>query len=325
MDVLKWDYDIRLAGNYDPGLLTKTAGSINGLEKAEIWQGASGFFRGEDGNVSQNYTVKIVPPDSVLSNLPEFSLVNGVIINQGVADAEKWMAPHGVVTLTIGGRQADVQVAGIVTEVPPMPVVYIPLQTFEALFGNAPSQMIFARANTRDAMLQRAITKDIESKFRAAGVNLSDNWNVNALRKAFIDHLKVIISFLSVVALFAVAVGGLGISSTIGINISERRYETGVLRAIGSDARRIYILILLEVLIMGLAGWLAGTVLSYPVSVLVGNYFGRIFLHSDLINVLSVPGSAVWLMISLSAALVSGYIPARKAARAPLREMLSYE
>jgi putative ABC transport system permease protein len=125
--------------------------------------------------------------------------------------------------------------------------------------------------------------------------------------------------------LFAVAVGGLGISSTIGINISERRYETGVLRAIGADREKIYILILSEVLIMGLAGWLAGTILSYPVSVLVGNYFGLIFLHTDLINVLSVPGSVVWLMISLSAALVSGYIPARKAAGAPLREMLSYE
>jgi ABC-type antimicrobial peptide transport system permease subunit len=174
-------------------------------------------------------------------------------------------------------------------------------------------------------MHQRAITKDIETQFRAAGVNLSDNWNVNALRKAFIDHLKVIITFLAVVALFAVAVGGLGISSTIGINISERRYETGVLRAIGADSGRIYVLILSEVLIMGFAGWLAGTVLSYPVSVLVGNYFCRIFLHTDLINALSVPGSAAWLMISLSAALVSGYIPARKAAMAPLREMLSYE
>lgn len=325
MDVLKWDYDIRLAGHYDSGLLEKTAGSISGLEKAEVWQGASGFFRGKDGSVSQNYAVKIVPPDSALSNLPELSSGSGVIINQGVADAEKWMALQRKVSLTIGGRQADVTVAGIVTEVPPMPVVYIPLGTFEALFGNAPNQMIFARANTRDAMLQRNITKGIESKFRAAGVNLSDNWNVNALRKAFIDHLKVIISFLSVVALFAVAVGGLGISSTIGINISERRHETGVLRAIGADTRRIYTLILMEVMMMGVAGWLAGMVLSYPVSVMVGNYFGRIFLHSDLINVISVPGSAVWLMISLSAALVSGYIPARKAANAPLREMLSYE
>jgi putative ABC transport system permease protein len=206
-----------------------------------------------------------------------------------------------------------------------MPVVYISSKTYGALFGKAPKQMIFARANSRDALKQRGITRDIESKFKAAGVHISDNWNVNALRQAFIDHLKVIITFLSAAALFAVVVGGLGISSTIGINISERRHETGVLRAIGADAKQIYILILMEVLIMGLAGWLLGAVLSYPVSVMVGNYFGQIFLHTDLENVLSGPGLAVWLMISLTLALVSGFIPARKAAAAPLKEMLSYE
>jgi putative ABC transport system permease protein len=325
MDILKWDYDIRLAGIYDAGMLEELAGSIDNLEKAEVWQGATGFFSDEAGNISQNYTIKIVPPNSTLSNLPVFSSNNGIIINQGVADDENWMPVNGEVTLQVGAKQAAVTISEIVIEVPPMPTVYMSSGTFDTLFGNAPKQMIFARANTRDATLQRNITKDMESKFRAAGVNLSDNWNINVLRKAFIDHLKVIISFLSVIALFAVVVGGLGISSTIGINISERRHETGVLRAIGADAKRIYSLILSEVLIMGFAGWLIGTVLSYPVSTIVGNYFGQIFLHSDLRNILSISGSAVWLVISLTVALVSGYIPARKAAYAPLRDMLSYE
>jgi putative ABC transport system permease protein len=325
MDILKWDYDIRLNGVYDAGMLKDVAGSIDGLEKVEVWQGAAGFFSDGAGNVSQNYTIKIVPLNSTLSNLPAFSSDNGIIINQGVADEEKWMHVNGAVMFQAGAKQAAVILSEIVTEVPPMPTVYMSSGTFAALFGNAPRQMIFARANTRDATLQRNITKDIESKFKAAGVYLSDNWNINVLRKAFIDHLKVIISFLTFIALFAVIVGGLGISSTIGINISERRHETGVLRAIGADTKRIYSLILNEVLIMGFAGWLIGTVLSYPVSAIVGNYFGQIFLHSDLRNTLSVSGSAVWLVISLSVALVSGYIPARKGAYAPLRDMLSYE
>ena len=76
---------------------------------------------------------------------------------------------------------------------------------------------------------------------------------------------------------------------------------------------------------MGIAGWLGGAILSYPVSVWVGDYFGQIFLHSNLQNTLSISGCIHWLVISVVLALGCGIIPAWKVATASLREMLAYE
>lgn len=326
MDAFKWDYDIRLNGNYDNARLTAAAQSVKGLKNAEIWQGSAGFFRMPDGMDSPVYQIKVAPKGTVMVSLPGLDTTeNAVIINKAVADEEKWLTAGSAVTLVAGKAAAEVKILEVVNEVPAIPCIYMSEASYSRLFGPAPRQMMMATASTRDYMQLRAITKDIEAKFAAAGVELSENWNIYVLRKAFVDHLNIIVTFLSVIAMLAVAVGGLGIGSAIGINVTERRHETGVQRAIGATPRKITTLILAEVLLMGLGGWLLGAVLSWPVSILVGNYFGEIFLHTGLNNILSLPGALLWLAISLAVALVSGFIPAKKAAQSPLREMLAYE
>jgi putative ABC transport system permease protein len=326
MDSFKWDYDIRLAGSYDKTELEKAAASVPGLKDMEIWQGSSGFFSTKEGMDTTAYQVKIAPPGAKLADLPGLDKADdAIMLNKALADEEKWISKGSTVLLQAGSAKATVRVLQIIDEVPAIPSIYISSGTYARLFGPAPRQMLMATANTKDMLGQRAITRDIEAKFSAAGIVIAENWNIHVLRKAFTDHLKVIITLLSVIAALAVAVGGLGIGSAIGINVSERRHETGVLRAIGAAPRRIYFLILAEVMLMGLAGWLAGALLSIPVSMLTGNYFGQIFLHTNLDNVLSLPGSAIWLGISLAVAFISGFLPARNAAQAPLKEMLAYE
>lgn len=322
----RWDYDIRLAANYDKESLRQALAGVGELDRAEIWQGSAGFFRTGEGAGSTAYTIKIAPEGSQLIRLPGLDTAgDAIIVNKALADEEKWLTGLNTVPLEAGGTTAEVKILRVVDEVPAIPAIYITQSAYERLFGSAPRQMLMAVARTRDVLKQRTITKEIEAKFAAAGVTIAESWNIHALRKAFVDHLKVIVTFLSTFAALAVAVGGLGIGSAVGINVSERRRETGVLRAIGATPRAAYALILAEVLIMGLAGWLAGAMISYPASVLVGNYFGQIFLHTNLVNVMSVPGTAIWLVISMAVSLLAGYLPARSASRAPLRELLAYE
>lgn len=322
----KWDYDVRLAGVYDRALIDKAAANVPGLSRWEIWQGSSGFFEMPSGVDTSAYQIKIAPEGTCMLSLPGLeSGGNAIVINTALADAEKWISPGTPVTLEAGGKRAGIIVRGVINEVPAIPAVYVSADAYAKLFGAAPMQVLMASSASRDYMAQRAVTKGIETGFAATGIKLAENWNIYVLRKAFVDHLNVIVGFLSVMALLAVAVGGLGIGSAIGINVSERRHETGVLRAMGATPRRIYALVLVEVLLMGLTGWLLGTASSWPISVFVGNYFGQIFLHTDLANTLSLPGSVAWLGVSLAVALLSGYLPARMAARSPLRDMLAYE
>ena len=115
------------------------------------------------------------------------------------------------------------------------------------------------------------------------------------------------------------------IGAAIGINVSERKRELGVLRAIGVNNSQIVTMVLIEVLLMGALSWIIGAVLSYPLSVVIGNYFGQIFLYSNLQNVISISGVFKWGIIAITASLISGFIPAQKVAKAPLMDMLNYE
>ena len=331
MKTFNYDHDVRLHGQYTNDKIMKALYGIEGIDKAEIYKANTAMFKKPDGSDSAYYLIKALPGNSEMVNFEfvEGSEIkasdNGVIINKGLWEDEKWIRPGMTVTMEIGGKSSTVTIAGIVNEVPPLPSIYMSLKDYENYYsGNFKQNMLISTKNTNSEE-QLKISRAIEENFKASGIEISENWNIGLLRKAFVEHLQVIVIFLSVISLLAVAVGGLGIASAIGINITERKRELGILRAIGVNSRQMICMISIEVLLMGLAGWLTGLILSYPISIVAGNYFGQIFLHSDLNNVISFPGALIWLAISIIVAIVSGLAPAFKAASSPLREMLSYE
>lgn len=113
--------------------------------------------------------------------------------------------------------------------------------------------------------------------------------------------------------------------SIIGMNVTERKRELGVLRAIGANKRKIMQMILMEVTAMGILGWLVGALIAYPISVLAGNHFGQIFLHTNLQNTVSFSKMVIWLGLAVGTSILSGIIAAKQVVQAPLRDMLDYE
>lgn len=331
MNTFCYDYDIRLYGQYPEDKIMKSLSNIKGVDDAEIYEANTAIFRKNDKTDSAYYTIKALPRNSTMI---KFKLIEGsnikntenaVIINKALWDEEKWIQPGMTVTINIGGKSTSVTIAGIVNEVPPFPSIYMNLDSYKKIFNKNSMQNIMISTKNLTLKEQLEVTKEIEERFKKNGIDISENWNISLLRKSFIEHLKVIINFLSVVALLAVVVGGLSIASAIGINVTERKREFGILRAIGVNNRQTIAMISFEVIMMGVAGWLLGLILAYPISILAGNYFGQIFLHSDLDNTMSVSGAVIWFAISIVVSFVSGLVPAYKTARSSLKEMLAYE
>lgn len=331
MNTFSYDYDVRLYGQYPDEKIMKALDNIEGVDEAEIYEANTASFEKDDRIDSTYYTIKALPRESSMVN---FELIEGaniktsdnaVIINKALWDNEKWIQPGMTVTMEVGGQSTSVVIAGIVNEVPPLPYIYMNLDNYEKNFCGNSRQNIMISAKNLTSQEQMEVSKKIEEMFKAEGIEISENWNIGLLRKSFVEHLYVIVNFLSVVALLAVIVGGLSIASAIGINVAERKRELGILRAIGVNRQQTISMISLEVILMGVAGWLLGLILSYPISLWAGNYFGQIFLHSDLNNTLSVSGAFIWLAISIIVSFVSGLIPAYKTASSPLKEMLEYE
>lgn len=79
------------------------------------------------------------------------------------------------------------------------------------------------------------------------------------------DHLIVIMIFLTMMSLLVLAVGGLGLLSTMSINVLERTREIGVMRAIGAGTKTVIALVVAEGELVGLLSWIVALILAGPI------------------------------------------------------------
>jgi len=74
----------------------------------------------------------------------------------------------------------------------------------------------------------------------------------------------LIASSLMVMARLTVAVGGIGLTSTMSMNVLERMREIGVMRAIGASGGDIRRLVVFGDVGVGILSWLIALTLSAP-------------------------------------------------------------
>jgi putative ABC transport system permease protein len=112
---------------------------------------------------------------------------------------------------------------------------------------------------------------------------------------------------------------------TMSINVLERTREIGVLRAIGASNAGVVQVFILEGTAIGLFSWLLGGVLALPLTRLIGNAIGLLILGTPLTYTFSTGGWLLWLALVVVLSAVASFLPARRAARLTVREVLAYE
>jgi putative ABC transport system permease protein len=120
---------------------------------------------------------------------------------------------------------------------------------------------------------------------------------------------------LSVTGL-ALFVGGIGIMNIMFVSVAERTREIGVRKAIGAKRRTILLQFLIEAAAICLLGGLVGLGIAFGVTLLVSRFFPAS---------LSMPVTLLALFVSLLTGVVSGFLPAWRAARMDPVEALRNE
>ena len=93
----------------------------------------------------------------------------------------------------------------------------------------------------------------------------------------------------------------------------------------GASEGAVLRLFLVEGVLIGLISWGIGAVLSIPISKTLSDALGMVFLSRPLSYAVSLEGVILWLIIVLVLAAVASLLPAWRASRLAVREVLAYE
>lgn len=132
--------------------------------------------------------------------------------------------------------------------------------------------------------------------------------------------------FLVGIAAISLLVGAVGIANTMFTSVMEKTKEIGILKALGSSDGEIMKIFLFQAGIIGLVGGLIGVFLGYIAAGLVGQMSYMTGVGPRQMTTIVSPSLVFFVLgFSFVIGLISGIIPAKRAAKLPPNEALRYE
>jgi len=315
----KSDLSVSLAHPYEFEKIQKAVSNTAGVKRAEGW------FTGEGSVGERRFGVVALPAQT---QLLDFDIIEGrkltpqdtdaIVINNALAGREPKMRVGEMVTLRIGAEEKAWRVVGIAREAfAPSPVGYIPLT------GMVNSLRLALDNSDPDSI--GALKTELDRNLEAEGIRARGSSTKSESRFGFDQHMVMIYVFLIVMSAIVGGVGGLGLMTTMSLNVLERRREMGVMRALGATPRIVWLMIVAEGVVIGVLSWAIAALLAWPVSKAIGDSFVRMLFHSGLDFTFEPLGLVIWMLVSIGLSALASFLPAWKASRVTVREALAYE
>ena len=330
----QYDLSVDLGDAYQVYQLERETGRIEGIVGMEGWLQTGASRVRSDQSESANYTMIGVPPDS---NFLSPELVAGrwitpddrykIVVNTDFIREEPDIQVGDTIHLKIGDEDADWQVVGINTKQYSTPIIYVGLDDL----GRATNQVGLANRvvlrleNNASPEIEAAQAEAIEERYKRAGLLVTATTTRSDFVSTFEFRFNFLVIFLAFLALLLATVGGLGLAGTMSLNVLERVREIGVMRAIGASNGAVRRIIISEGVVIGLMSWIIAAGLAFPLSLGLSAGVGFAFGGEPLSFSFSLLGVGLWLALAIGIAALSSYIPARRASRLTVREVLSYE
>lgn len=333
LEYFQYDVGVVFDRPYRVDSIERQAELVPGVAEAESW----GFYTTRrvrpDGSHSSNI-ILLAPPAN--TDMVEPRLVRGrwllpndrkaVVVNTIMLRDESNVELGQDIVLKFEGQETTWTVVGVVEGGSITATAFINYPAFaEAVTEVGSAQWLAVVTEQHNPAYWDKVTSALENQFDHVGLNIDMMVTIAEERSEIEMIFQAIVALLLIMAVLLAVVGGLGLTGTMSINVLERQREIGVMRSIGASDGAILKIVIVEGIIIGLLSWLAGGLLAIPLSSGLAYAVGQAFLQTPLSYEFSVEGAALWLMLVIILAALASYLPARRASRLTVREVLAYE
>lgn len=329
-------YDIQVTFDRPQPLKTLEGAimEIPGVAKVEAWGGTSASRVYKDGTSGDSFSIIAPPSSTKLMSAPplyngrwlEPDDKNAIVINQRLLSNEPDIKVGDEILLRLGQADTKWQVTGISKELIGKPTAYVNSEYLAKItYKEGFARNAVVVTDIHNSSSQSEVAQQLEQRMADKGMHVSSLIKIADFREAVENHLLIIATFLILMSVLVVIVGGLGLATTISINVLERTREIGIMRAIGASTYSLTGIIVSEGMIIGLLSWFISMVLAWPLSRFVSYNFGMLFFDAPLEFAASISGFVIWLMIVILFAALASFYPSWKASQMPVSNALSYE
>jgi len=329
-----YDVSVTFERAYSGAALERAARGASGVTRAQAWPVEGAYRVRPDGSESETFSVVGAPHDS---DLLQPRIVRGrglrpgdgraIVVNTDVLESEDGLRPDDRIRLSVNGRPpAPWLVVGVAQRIVAGPVMYANDATLARAAGERGlvRRLVVVTSDptgAAEAEVAAALTDRLERR----GFAVTSAQTSAGLGRLDRENFGVIVSFLLVMAVLLAVVGGLGLAGMLSISVIERSREIGVLRAIGARDRDVAQLVLVEGLLVAAVGCAQAAPLGLLVGRALSDAVGNLFLGAPLAYSYSAVGLLLWLALALVLAFAASALPARRAMRLRVRDVLAYE
>jgi putative ABC transport system permease protein len=327
-----YDLWVNVAESKPRALLERETLAVRGVTAAETWQEHASTRQRPDGTESGMIDVVGQPPNSDFFN-PELIQgrwlkpddTNALVMDTGVTRAEPDLAVGNTIRLKIGEVEKDWKIVGLIRGDFMGASVHVSRDYLDAVLNTrGAAKLVVVRTDVHDAAGAKLIADNISDHLDKKGLKVTETETVKHLMATIAGSLSILVVFLVIMAGLLAAVGGIGLSGTMSINVMESTREIGVMRAIGASNWSLYQVFITEGVVVGLISWALGCLIAYPLAIGLTDSLQQA-ISFPLTFAFSPEGVGVWLVFVIVISVLASLLPAYRAARVSVAEAIAYE